>query len=241
MKEVRFGVNFCGQQNCSYGLVQLVIEPLMGVSQPQMRNLFRELLLALIKKVKSECFATLKASVTEGKLACPLVAYREKTMDSIKLYEISNDYIDYLSLYATHLFRNKKPEQKNERKYIGIILQINNVDYFAPLSSFKQKHKAMGEMLDFIKVKDYAVINLNNMFPVPASEYTYVDFAQEKDLRYRSLLLSEYRYIKSIQKKIRKNALVVYKHKIENGNSTKLAKRCNDFVLLEELCKNYKR
>ena len=88
-------------------------------------------------------------------------------MDNIKFYEISNKYIDYLSHHAPHLFLNKKPRQINERKYIGIILHINNVDYFAPLSSFKPKHKTMDEMVDFIKIKNYAVINLNNMFPVP--------------------------------------------------------------------------
>ena len=48
-----------------------------------MRNLFRELLLALIKKVKSECFATLNASVTEGKLACPFVVRKEKKLWTI--------------------------------------------------------------------------------------------------------------------------------------------------------------
>ena len=41
---------------------------------------------------------------------------------------------------------------KNEQKYIGIILQVNGIDYFAPLSSFKLKHKTMDEMLDFIKI-----------------------------------------------------------------------------------------
>lgn len=160
-------------------------------------------------------------------------------MENIKLYEINNNYINYLSPHAPHLFFNKKPKQKNERKYIGIILQINDMDYFAPLSSFKPKHSSMKEMIDFIKIKNYAVINLNNMFPVPSSEYTYVDISKEKDLKYRSLLLSEYRYIKAIQDKIRKNALIIYKHKIENKNSTGLAKRCNDFLLLEELCKKY--
>ena len=161
-------------------------------------------------------------------------------MNNVKFYEISNKYIDYLSPYAPHLFQNKKLGQRNERKYIGIILQVNNVDYFAPLSSFKPKHEKMEEMLDFIKVKNYAVINLNNMFPVPKTECSYVDISREKDVRYRSLLLAEYRYIKSIQEKIRNNALVVYKHKLEKGNSTGLAKRCNDFILLEGLCKKYK-
>ena len=91
-------------------------------------------------------------------------------MDNIKFFEINSKYINYLSPYAPHLFLNKKPGQRNERKYIGIVLQVNDVDYFAPLSSFKPKHETMTEKLDFIKVKKYAVINLNNMFPVPKSE-----------------------------------------------------------------------
>ena len=160
-------------------------------------------------------------------------------MDNLKLYEIDREYITYLSAYAPHLFQNKKPGQKNERKYIGIVLQINGFDYFAPLSSFKDKHKLMKEGLDFIKIKDYAVINLNNMFPVPPKETKYVDIRSERDQHYRSLLLAEYRYIKSIQDKIRKNAQNVYKIKIKDGDASPLAKRCNDFLLLEKACADY--
>ena len=97
----------------------------------------------------------------------------------------------------------------------------------------------MKESLDFIKVKDYAVINLNNMFPVPENKRKYVDIGAEKDLKYRSLLLAEYRYIKAIREKIYKNAKNLYKIKIKDGNSTNLSKRCNDFLLLEEKCKEY--
>ncbi len=205
-----------------------------------MRDLFRELLLALSKKVKSECFATLNANVTGDEETCPLVSYKEcQNMDNIKFYQVNNAYIDYLLPYAPHLFHNKKAGQRNERKYIGIVLSINGVDYFAPLSSFKPKHKTMKEMLDFIKIKNYAVINLNNMFPVPKTEYSYIDINKEPDLRYRNLLQAEYRFIKSIQEKIRKNAEVIYNHKLSKGSSTGLAKRCNDFLLLESACKKY--
>lgn len=159
----------------------------------------------------------------------------------IELYNIDNKYINYLSPHAPHLFHNKKPGQQNERKFIGIILQVNGLDYFAPLSSFKPKHNKMPEMIDFIKVKNYAVINLNNMFPVPKTECTFVDIQQETDLQYKALLRAEYRYIKSIQDKIKKNASNIYNHKISKGNSTGLAKRCNDFLLLEKLCKEYKK
>ena len=43
--------------------------------------------------------------------------------------------------------------------------------YFAPLSSFKPKHKRLSETIDFIKIGDMAVINLNNMIPVPEGIY----------------------------------------------------------------------
>ena len=75
-------------------------------------------------------------------------------MDNIRLYEVDNAYIDYLSQYAPHLFFNKKPNQANERKYIGVVLHINDFDYFAPLSSFKQKHYNMQNKIDFIKIKN---------------------------------------------------------------------------------------
>lgn len=158
-------------------------------------------------------------------------------MENIKFYEVNETYINYLLPYAPHLFHNSKKNQKNTRKYIGIIFCVNNMNYFAPLSSFKLKHETMKESIDFLKVGKYAVINLNNMFPVPDSECEYVDFANVEDKVYKNLLLSEYRIIKKMQNKIRKRAKQLYQHKITNGNETPLAKRCNDFIALEELCK----
>lgn len=98
----------------------------------------------------------------------------------------------------------------------------------------------MKESIDFIKVKNYAVINLNNMFPVPISECTYVDISGIRDQKYRALLLAEYRFIKSIQEKIRKNAMTLYQIKTKNGNSSALCQRCNDFLALEQLCRKYR-
>ena len=180
--------------------------------------------------------------LTAGRVfLAPVIFLEVIKMEQIKLYEVNADYIDYLSEYAPHLFQNKKANQKNERKYIGIVFQINSFDYFAPLSSFKQKHNRMKEAVDFIKVKDYAVINLNNMFPVPLTERKYVDIKSERDPNYRALLLAEYRFIKSIQEKIRKNAQNVYKIKIKERNSSALARRCNDFLALENACKEYSK
>ena len=94
--------------------------------------------------------------------------------------------------------------------------------------------------LDFIKIGDYAVLNINNMFPVPNGEYTYVDIPTVKNLQYRKLLMTEYRIIRKLQDKIMKSAAEVYKHKLKKGNTTALAKRCNDFKLLEDKSKKFK-
>lgn len=161
-------------------------------------------------------------------------------MDNLKFYEVNPKYIDYLIPFAPHLFHNKKPGQHNDRKYIGVVFTINGFEYFAPLSSFKDKHRKMKDGLDFIKIKNYAVINLNTMFPVPSSERTYVDINAERNPQYRNLLLAEYRFIKAIQEKIRKNAKTLYHIKMKDGNSTALAKRCNDFSALESACTAYK-
>lgn len=128
---------------------------------------------------------------------------------------------------------------KNKRKYIGIILKINGMNYFAPLSSYKDKHKKMKETIDFIKIKEYAVINLNNMIPVPENQIIELDINKEKDSSYRYLLQAESREINKQKNRIRKNAEIVYSHKIHNGNETALAKRINDFVMLEKLCKKF--
>jgi len=97
----------------------------------------------------------------------------------------------------------------------------------------------MQESIDFIKIKNYAVINLNNMFPVPKGQYSYLDFSRERNPKYKQLLQTEYRYIKSIQEKIRKNAANVYQLKLY-GKSSPLTKRCNDFLKLEMMCREYK-
>ena len=142
----------------------------------------------------------------------------------ICFYEVKAEYVAYLSSYEPRLFHNRKEGQSNERKYIGVVLQVNDFDYFAPLSSFKPKHECMRNGLDFIKIRKYAVINLNNMFPVPVSERSYVDFNRVNDQKYKALLIAEYRAIKPIQDKILKNASALYKHKLAHGNDSWLPK-----------------
>lgn len=97
----------------------------------------------------------------------------------------------------------------------------------------------MKESVDFIKVKDYAVININNMIPVPKEQLIELDINAEKDPHYKFLLQAESREINRQKNRIRKNTEIVYSHKKQNKDSTPLAKRTNDFGLLEKKCRAF--
>ncbi|MBR6666707.1 MAG: type III toxin-antitoxin system ToxN/AbiQ family toxin [Lachnospiraceae bacterium] len=157
--------------------------------------------------------------------------------DNIRIYKVKSEYIKYLSMYQKHIFT--QDAEKDNRKYIGVVFEIKGMKYFAPLSSYKDKHKKMKESVDIIKIKDYAVINLNNMIPVPASQVMDIDINKEKDSSYRYLLQAESREINKQRNRIKKNAEIVYSHKKHNGITTPLSSRTNDFELLEKLCKEY--
>ena len=157
--------------------------------------------------------------------------------NNIRIYGVKDSYIKYLSQYQEHLFLHERGS--SGRKYIGVVLEINHLSYFAPLSSFKSKHKKMKESVDFVKIKDYAVININNMIPVPKGQLIELNINAEKNQHYKFLLQAESREINRQKSRIRKNAEIVYNHKKRNGNLTSLAKRTNDFEILETLSRDF--
>ena len=158
-------------------------------------------------------------------------------MKSLQIYEVNPYYVKFISTYQEHIYFDEGGN--NSRKYVGIVLEINGYKYFAPLSSFKKKHRKMRERVDLIKIKDIAVINLNNMIPFPEGDFKLVEINRIKDKNYRYLLQSENIEINKQKERIRKNANTVYKHKCVNNNGTSLSKRTNDFKKLEQLYKEY--
>lgn len=134
------------------------------------------------------------------------------------LYEIDSMYIKYLSQFEKEIYWSDGT--KANRKYVGVVIEVNGVEYFAPLTSFKLKHKTMKETVDMIKISDYAVINLNKMIPVPMGIYRRVEFRHIRNESYKALLELEYREICKKANKIKKNANVVYNHKTTMGNDS---------------------
>ena len=77
------------------------------------------------------------------------------------------------------------------------------------------------------------------MIPVPITELEPYITNDEKDLKYREVVLSELRYINNNKDKIIKNARIVYNQKIKNQDIGYI-KNTVDFRLLEEKIKEWK-
>lgn len=84
-----------------------------------------------------------------------------------------------------------------------------------------------------------AVLNLNNIFPVPDDIYSLKDPSLEVNQQYKNLLNNEIRIIKQKTEQIINNAMAVYNHKMSNDGKSKLSQRCLNFKLLEEKCKEW--
>lgn len=133
--------------------------------------------------------------------------------------------------------------KKQDRLY-GIILEINNINYFAPLSSPKEKHKQMKSSLDFIKINNGrdGIINLNNMIPILLECCKIIDIKQEikQDRKYGLILKYQYNWCNENKEQIMLKANKLYNLVISNRVNIKLKNRCCDFKYLEEKYKKFK-
>ena len=82
--------------------------------------------------------------------------------DKLYFITLTSNYLKYLEIYEN------KVSLKANRPFIGIVFKVNNKEYFAPLSSPKEKHKRMKTNIDFFKIDkgNLGIINFNNMIPV---------------------------------------------------------------------------
>lgn len=104
----------------------------------------------------------------------------------LKLYYISDEYINFLRKYD-----QKVPYNKSQtRPFIGVVYTFNNINYFAPLASPKIKHlKMSNRVIDIWKIDGgkLGIINFNNMLPSPIEVLSEV-LPTIKDKKYKILL-----------------------------------------------------
>lgn len=167
-------------------------------------------------------------------------------------YVIDKKYIDYLTHFDSRVGYVEYGERL--KLHIGILLSIETFQYYVPLSSAKPKHTKMSNSLDFHKLQDestgylYAVLNLNNMIPVPAScvkqlKYNEIEnfrsfFNEKEKTDYIYLLQKEKVLIDKVQDTLQRKAKKLYQKCNDKPNSS-LAARCCNFQLLETKCNSY--
>ena len=88
-------------------------------------------------------------------------------------------------------------------------------------------------------VKDSYIKYLSQYQEQPKGQLIELNINAEKNPHYKFLLQAESREINRQKSRIRKNAEIVYNHKKRNGNLTPLAKRTNDFEMLENLSRDF--
>lgn len=104
----------------------------------------------------------------------------------MKFYHIKDDFISFLRQYDSKVSENKN----QTRPYVGVVLEINSIKYYAPFSSPKPKHKKMKNGKDFRKINNgiYGAINFNNMIPVLDEVLIEIDIANIQDFRINTIL-----------------------------------------------------
>lgn len=165
-------------------------------------------------------------------------------MDELLFYTVDAKYIKYLSEFETHVSYNKN-EIGHSRPYLGIVIKVKDYEYFVPLYSYKEHYKKYKNNASFFFVYDrnerpLAIIKFSGMIPVPKGmkvikllEYN------DQDVKYKTLISAEYRYINSHKDEIYKRAEKMYMYVTKHKNNYLKNIAC-DFKLLEEKSKEYK-
>lgn len=164
-------------------------------------------------------------------------------MKKLKFYKVKEKYIMYLNQYDKKI--SKSYGEKAKRPFIGIVLEIDNVLYFAPFTSPKKKHLTMKNTIDFLKIDNgkLGAINFNNMIPIPIDECELIDVEKEKNESYRNLLYKQINWCneKNNNKVILNKAYNLYHKVINKKIPENIIKRCCDFKKLEEKSKEFKK
>lgn len=163
--------------------------------------------------------------------------------DSLIIVTVDVHYCDYL-----RQFDHKVPYnygEKESRPFVGILFKVDECMYFAPLSSPKPKHLKIKSNLDFLKLDSgkLGAINFNNMIPVSKRNITELDLDKicttKSEKNYIKLLKEQLFWLNRNNKKLYGRSKKLYDKYIDGTLDPHIAKRCCNFVLLEDKCKEY--
>ena len=159
-------------------------------------------------------------------------------MKDLNFYTVDLDYVRFLK-EAEIIKRgfSRVPDMdygpNHKEKFLcGIVLAINDWDYYVPVSSYKIQKP--DNFLIYAKTgRVVSSLRFNYMFPVPKELISERIITTEPDTSYRTLLLQELQYCIKNQTTIRKLAERTYRRVLLGKNPGLVANSC-DFCLLEK-------
>ena len=174
-------------------------------------------------------------------------------MEEFKIYSVSDIYIDYLRKTYPNVYSNKLTSRIHTRKYVGTVIQINNFNYYIPLSSPKESDYQRAGNEKVIKKSIVPIIRIvvknakgkkelkgtlrvSHMIPVPDSELELYDVAGETDHAYKDLIQNEMIFIRKNKDRILSSAKLLYKQKKLNDQSAGYVQSALPYIELERLC-----
>ena len=159
----------------------------------------------------------------------------------LKIVRIDYKYCDYLRKYDSKVAFNAG--NKELRPYVGILFNINNIEYFAPFSSPKEKHKKLKNTLDILKINEgkYGVVNFNNMIPVTKENYIEFDLNNNDEINNKRIILmnQQLRWLNKNKNEVYKKSLLLYSLYKNNKLPINVKERCCNYILLEKICIKY--
>lgn len=165
----------------------------------------------------------------------------------MKLYTLDNKYIELLSEIENKIAYNKSNGSRS-RPYIGVVLEINNLKYFAPMSSKDMRNNRSNYTFHVLsKEQNLGVIHLNNMIPVPDERFLQeIDWKNIVNEKYQNLIKIQIGVIrrKQFRNEVINKALNLYQIVTDSENQTTnalfLKKLSNNFKELELHCITYR-
>ena len=161
-------------------------------------------------------------------------------IEELHFYFIEDDFIAALRGIDSRVQHN----YGGTRPYLGILLTVQSLKYFAPLSSYKPKQDKLNNITVFkmhergTHENKLGVIHLHNMFPVLEDKLIPIEI--DLSDHYGILLNNQYEYILTkkelLQKQAQRLYSIVNRQRIQ-GEVTSFTKVCCDFKLLEKFVK----
>lgn len=165
----------------------------------------------------------------------------------MRLYSISDDYIEYLRKVFPRIYSNKIANRKHTRKYLGVVFKLNDFNYYIPLSSPKDAHDYITLNGKKVIRKDSIIVirmvvkgtlkgtlQIGTMIPVPDKALIQYNLEDEQDISYKELVQDEIIFIRKNANRIIKTAKLLYSKKTKGTHKNPVIDKVLDFKSIEE-------